>query len=63
MRPDFPVWLHDLAILSLVVGAISALIIADQFPRNHRLRRLVRFAFCKRFELIDEAVTRLKGLS
>ncbi|MEY3341619.1 MAG: hypothetical protein RLZZ269_1530 [Actinomycetota bacterium] len=26
-------------------------------------RHLVRFAFCKRFELIDEAVTRLKGLS
>lgn len=26
-------------------------------------RHLVRFAFCKRHELIDEAVTRLKGLS
>ena len=26
-------------------------------------RHLVRFAFCKRHEVIDEAVTRLKGLS
>ena len=35
------------------------------YDRAHRAegRHLVRFAFCKRAELIDEAVTRLKGLS
>lgn len=35
------------------------------YDRAHRAegRHLVRFAFCKRPELIDEAVTRLKGLS
>jgi len=31
--------------------------------RQHEGRHLVRFAFCKRLESIDEAVTRLKALS
>lgn len=31
--------------------------------RHHEGRHLVRFAFCKRLESIDEAVTRLKALS
>jgi N-succinyldiaminopimelate aminotransferase len=31
--------------------------------RQHEGRHLVRFAFCKRLESIDEAVARLKGLS
>jgi N-succinyldiaminopimelate aminotransferase len=26
-------------------------------------RHLVRFAFCKRFDVLDEAVERLKGLA
>ncbi|MCT1605961.1 aminotransferase class I/II-fold pyridoxal phosphate-dependent enzyme [Nesterenkonia massiliensis] len=39
---------------------VSALIIADQFPRNHRLRRLVRFAFCKDRHSISEAAKRLQ---
>ena len=26
-------------------------------------RQLVRFAFCKRLEVLDEAVSRLKGLA
>ena len=30
---------------------------------EHEGRHLVRFAFCKRLESIDEAVTRLKALS
>ena len=33
------------------------------YANRHEGRHLVRFAFCKRHEIIDEAVTRLKGLS
>ncbi|MBU3688928.1 MAG: aminotransferase [Acidimicrobiales bacterium mtb01] len=44
-----------------VVG-IPNVVFYDRAHENEG-RHLVRFAFCKRFELIDEAVTRLKGLS
>jgi N-succinyldiaminopimelate aminotransferase len=33
------------------------------YDRKHEGRHLVRFAFCKRHEVIDDAVARLKGLS
>ena len=33
------------------------------YMNKHEGRHLVRFAFCKRFEVIDEAVVRLKGLA
>jgi len=44
-----------------VVG-IPNVVFYDRAHENEG-RHLVRFAFCKRFELIDEAVTRLKGLA
>jgi N-succinyldiaminopimelate aminotransferase len=33
------------------------------YANKHEGRHLVRFAFCKRHEIIDEAVSRLKGLA
>jgi N-succinyldiaminopimelate aminotransferase len=33
------------------------------YANKHEGRHLVRFAFCKRFEVLDEAVVRLKGLA
>ncbi|MEO5901473.1 MAG: aminotransferase class I/II-fold pyridoxal phosphate-dependent enzyme, partial [Ilumatobacteraceae bacterium] len=33
------------------------------YANRHEGRHLVRFAFCKRFEVLDEAVTRLKSLA
>ena len=33
------------------------------YMNKHEGRHLVRFAFCKRFEVLDEAVVRLKGLA
>ena len=33
------------------------------YANKHEGRHLVRFAFCKRFEVLDEAVTRLKTLA
>ena len=33
------------------------------YANRHEGRHLVRFAFCKRFEVLDEAVTRLKALA
>ena len=33
------------------------------YAHRHEGRHLVRFAFCKRFEVIDEAAVRLKGLA
>ena len=33
------------------------------YVNRHEGRHLVRFAFCKRFEVLDEAVTRLKSLA
>ena len=33
------------------------------YANRHEGRHLVRFAFCKRFEVLDEAVARLKSLA
>ena len=33
------------------------------YANKHEGRHLVRFAFCKRPEVLDEAVVRLKGLA
>ncbi|MEO5723606.1 MAG: aminotransferase, partial [Ilumatobacteraceae bacterium] len=54
-----------LAFCRALAGRCGVVAIPNEvfYVNRHEGRHLVRFAFCKRFEVLDEAVSRLKSLA